>query len=234
MNGRAVLRDMYTALADRLGPSHWWPAGSPFEVMVGAVLTQNTSWSNVDKAITNLRAAGRLTPDALHALSPDELASLIQPSGFFRIKAARLHHLLDWLKAACGYDLDKLKNRDLFSLRNELLGVKGIGPETADCILCYALDYPSFVVDAYTRRIFSRHGLVEENIKYEPLRAMFMDTLKPDTALCNEYHALIVRAGKEWCRKSSPVCADCPLFGFLPETGVRSGVRSGVRPGVWQ
>ena len=210
-----LLEGMYTAMCKSLGPSGWWPADTDFEVAVGAVLTQNTAWGNVEKAIAALRAAACLEPRAMHALAESDLAELIRPAGFFRVKARRLRNLLDWLKKACDYDLAALRGRDMAVLRAELLAVNGIGPETADCILCYALGYPSFVVDAYTRRIFSRHGLVAENVGYEDLRGLFMDRLPPDTALFNEYHGLIVRVAKQWCRKGKKDCASCPLGGFL-------------------
>ena len=210
------LEKMYAAMYAALGPSNWWPAESDFEVVVGAVLTQNTAWGNVEKAIAALRGACCLSPRALRALPEEDLARLIRPAGFFRLKARRLRNLLDWLETACGCDLAALRGRDMAGLRAELLAVNGIGPETADCILCYALGYPTFVVDAYTRRIFARHGLVSENIGYEELRGLFMDRLPPDAAMFNEYHALIVRVGKEWCRKSGGRCETCPLNTFLP------------------
>lgn len=210
------LEEIYTAMYAALGPSNWWPAESDFEVVVGAVLTQNTAWGNVEKAIAALRGAGCLNPHALRALPEEDLAQLIRPAGFFRLKARRLRNLLDWLEAACGCDLAVLRGRDMDSLRAELLAVNGIGPETADCILCYALGYPAFVVDAYTRRIFARHGLVSENIGYEALRGLFMDHLPPDAAMFNEYHALVVRLGKEWCHKGGGRCETCPLNIFLP------------------
>ena len=212
---RRLLEDMYAAMYDALGPSGWWPAQTGFEVAVGAVLTQNTAWGNVEKAIAALREAHCLDPRAMRALAEDDLAELIRPAGFFRVKARRLRNLLDWLEKACDYDLAALRGRDMAALRDELLAVNGIGPETADCILCYALGYPSFVVDAYTRRIFSRHGLVAENVGYEVLRGLFMDRLPPDAALFNEYHGLIVRVAKQWCRKGKRDCEACPLGGFL-------------------
>lgn len=212
---RRLLEDMYAAMHGSLGPSGWWPAETDFEVAVGAVLTQNTSWGNVEKAIAALREADCLEPRAMHALAEGDLAEIIRPAGFFRVKARRLRNLLDWLKKACDYDLVALRGRDMAALRSELLAVNGIGPETADCILCYALGYPSFVVDAYTRRIFSRHGLVAESVGYEDLRGLFMSRLPPDTALFNEYHGLIVRVAKQWCRKGKRDCAACPLGVFL-------------------
>ena len=212
---RELLEDMFAAMRGALGPSCWWPADSDFEVMVGAVLTQNTAWSNVEKAITALREAGKLSPCAMHDLPEGDLAALIRPAGFFRVKARRLRNLLAWLQEACDFNLAVLRGRDLASLRAELLAVNGIGPETADCILCYALGLPSFVVDAYTRRIFARHGLALENIGYAELRDLFMRALPPDTAVYNEYHALLVRVAKKWCRKGKTDCKTCPLGGFL-------------------
>ena len=212
---RRLLEDMFAAMRGALGPSRWWPADSGFEVAVGAVLTQNTAWGNVEKAITRLREAGRLDPRAMHALPLEDLAELIRPAGFFRIKARRLRNLLDWLQGACDYNLAALRDRDLEPLRAELLAINGIGPETADCILCYAAGLPSFVVDAYTRRIFARHGLAPENIGYAELRDLFMAALPPYPALYNEYHALLVRVAKKWCRKGKTDCETCPLGGFL-------------------
>ena len=211
----ALLNAMYSAMYGALGPSGWWPAQSPFEVMAGAVLTQGTAWGNVEKAIAALRAAGCLEARAMHGLAPEALEGLIRPAGFFRVKARRLRALLDWLYESCGYELEKLRGRATEDLRRALLGVKGIGPETADCILCYALERPSFVVDAYTRRIFSRHALVPEDVGYEELRAWFMEALPPDTRLFNEYHGLIVRVAKEFCRKREKFCERCPLGAFL-------------------
>jgi endonuclease-3 related protein len=167
MNRRNLLMNMFQAMHDSLGPSHWWPGETPFEVAVGAILTQNAAWSNVEKAIANLKAAGVFDPRLLHGLPDARLAELIRPSGYFRLKAGRLKNLLAFLKNECGYDLRALAGRDLPSVREKLLAVRGIGPETADSILLYALDYPTFVVDAYTRRLLSRHGLVPEEATYE-------------------------------------------------------------------
>ena len=211
-----LLEDMYAGMREAMGPSGWWPADSPFEVMVGAVLTQNTAWGNVEKAIAALKAARLLEPRAMRGLAVGDLEALIRPAGFFRVKAQRLRALLDWLREACGYELEALQDRDTADLREELLGVKGIGPETADCILCYALERPSFVVDAYTRRVFSRHGLVPETIGYEALRSWFMEALPQDAPLYNEYHGLIVRVAKQYCRKREVFCEACPLAAFLP------------------
>lgn len=205
---------LHRAMLEALGPSHWWPGESPFEVMVGAVLTQNTSWTNVAKAIANLRAADLLDPERLDAVPADELAELIRPAGYYRLKAGRLKHFLAFLRDNA-YDIPALAARDTRGLREDLLAVTGVGPETADSILLYALNHPVFVVDAYTRRIASRHGLVPEDIDYHELQAYFADALPPDVALFNEYHALLVRVGHHYCRKTKPDCAACPLQPFL-------------------
>jgi len=210
-----LLLNMYEAMHAELGPSHWWPGESMFEVAVGAVLTQNTSFANVAKAIDNLKQAGLLTGEQLHALPESELAELIRPAGYFRLKAKRLKSLLVFLKNESSFDMAALKGEDMELLRHKLLGVRGVGPETADSILLYALEMPSFVVDAYTRRMVSRHGLLPEEVDYEELRAYFMDVLPCDVQLYNEYHALVVRTAKTWCKKKKPLCETCPLSSFL-------------------
>ncbi|MCK4577670.1 MAG: endonuclease III domain-containing protein, partial [Candidatus Marinimicrobia bacterium] len=180
---RRRLLAIYRCLLKHLGPRHWWPGNTPLEVVVGAVLTQNTAWTNVEKAITNLGAAGALDFDTLRAMPAQDLASLIRPAGYFNLKAKRLKSLISWLDQRCAGDLARLAQvADWRALRRELLAVWGIGPETADSILLYALGKPSFVVDAYTRRIFSRLGHVPDDISYEELRAMFTEKLPPDLA----------------------------------------------------
>jgi endonuclease-3 related protein len=176
--------------------------------MVGAILTQNTAWTNVEKAIAALKARDRLSPQAILAARRDRLAQWIRPSGYFNIKSERLRQFCRWYQDQGGWEV--LCRRDTQALRRELLAVKGVGPETADDMLLYAFERPVFVIDAYTRRIFSRLGLVEENEGYEALRARFEEGLEPDVALFNEYHALIVQHGKEVCRKR-PRCGDCEL-----------------------
>lgn len=215
MKRRALLLEYYLAMRAGLGPSGWWPGQTPFEIALGAILTQNTAWTNVEMALHNLRAAGLLDPCSLFRMREEELAAYIRPAGFFRIKAARVRNFLQFLDGTCGLDLEALRNRTVEELRPALLGVSGVGPETADSILLYALGLPSFVVDAYTRRIFSRHGLVPEDIGYEELREFFMDALSPDVPLYNEYHALIVRTGKGWCAKREGKCSHCPLKPFM-------------------
>ena len=219
MNRQSLLMNLFQAMLDTLGPSRWWPGDTPFEVAVGAVLTQTASWANVEMAIANLKTAGVFEPKLLHDLPDARLAELIRPSGYFRLKAGRLKNLLGFLKAECGYDITALAGRDLPGMREKFLTVRGIGPETADSILLYALDYPTFVVDAYTRRLLTRHGLIPEEAAYDEMREFFMDVLDPDPRLFNEYHALIVRTGKTWCKKASGRCADCPLKRFLQPGG---------------
>jgi len=215
MKRQQLLLAMHDAMLTALGPSGWWPGDTPFEVAVGAVLTQNTNWKNVEKAMTNLRAAGALEARAMDALSPGRLAELVRPSGSFNVKAARLRSLLDLLRDEADYDITALAGRGLDALRPLLLSVRGIGPETADSILLYALGEPTFVVDAYTRRILGRHALIPEDAHYDEVREFFMDALPVEAALFNEYHALLVRVAKDFCRKAAPRCAGCPLEPFL-------------------
>lgn len=209
---------IYEILLKTFGPQHWWPADSPFEVMVGAVLTQNTNWKNVEAAIRNLKAAALLSPASLNRASHAQVALCIRPAGYYNIKARRLKNLVSWLCARFDGKIQAMSKADTALLRQELLGVHGIGPETADSILLYALDRPVFVVDAYTYRIFTRHGLVPENSDYAEIQAYFESCLPRDAALFNEYHALLVRLGKEFCKKK-PLCNACPLsdVGGRPE-----------------
>lgn len=210
------LTAMYRAMVDALGPSHWWPGETPFEVAVGAILTQNTNWKNVEKAIEALKAENALTPRAMHALPQDRLEACIRSSGYFRQKAIKLRNFLKFLRDEADWDIGNLAGGDQFAIREKLLALKGVGPETADSILLYALDYPAFVVDAYTARIMGRHGLIpEDGVSYAELQELFTGALEPDAALFNEYHALLVRVGKDWCAKSAPKCQGCPLEDFL-------------------
>ena len=204
------LPDIYHILFNHFGPQHWWPGDSPFEVMVGALLTQNTNWSNVSRAISNLKKNNLLSFDALEALPVEVLAKLIRPSGYYNIKAARLKNLLAFIKKNGG-NLESLFNEETTKLRERLLAVKGIGPETADSILLYAAQKPVFVVDAYTHRILVRHGLISEEATYHEIQDLFINSLPEDILLYNEYHALLVRLGKEFCKKSNPQCNGCPL-----------------------
>lgn len=204
------LMKIYQRLLDRYGKRHWWPADSPLEMAIGAILTQNTNWNNVEKAIVNLRNANALSCEVICALSPDRLEELIRPSGFFRQKAERLQLFACYLRDNYHSRLESMLQHPLLPLREELLGLKGIGPETADSILLYAGEHLSFVIDAYTNRLFSRLGILQGTEKYTQIRNFFMVHLTPDVALYNEYHALIVIQCKDHCRKR-PLCPGCPL-----------------------
>ncbi|MEK7994292.1 MAG: endonuclease III domain-containing protein, partial [Planctomycetota bacterium] len=189
---------------------------TPFEIITGAILTQNTSWANVEKAIANLKAAGRLSPEAIHRIEISGLAELIRPAGYYNIKAKRLKNFLEWLFDSYNGNLANLEPIATGRLREELLAIKGVGRETADSILLYALGRPVFVVDAYTARIAVRHGLIDRDADYEQLRELFESNLPQDSSLFNEYHALLVRTGKEFCRPKAR-CPGCPLE-KLPHT----------------
>ncbi len=208
------LQKVYNTLLDSYGPQSWWPAETPFEVMLGAILTQNTAWTNVEKAITGLKKACDLTPEGILSLAPEQLEEAIQSSGYFRQKAERVHGFCLYLVKTSEGDISRMEDIPTGKLREELLALKGIGPETADSILLYALSRPIFVVDAYTRRLLSRLGLCSETAKYEDLQAQFMDNIDPDAEMFNEYHALIVRHAKERCRKREPQCMECVLWEF--------------------
>jgi len=210
------LTEIYQLLFERFGPQHWWPGETKFEIITGAILTQNTSWANVEKAIANLKSADSLTPEKLYQFDVPQLAELIRPAGYFNIKAKRLKNFVTWLFENYEGKLTNLESLDTDQLRSELLAVKGIGPETADSILLYALNRPVFVVDAYTARIAFRHGLIEPNADYEQLRGLFQSNLPQDTQLFNEYHALLVKVGKEFCKPKAQ-CSSCPLE-KLPHT----------------
>jgi endonuclease III related protein len=206
----------YHALFDHLGPQNWWPARTPFEVIVGAILTQNTSWTNVERAIANLRREHLLNPRALERVPFARLASLIRSSGYFRQKAKKLKAFVRFLRTEYSGSLARMFRTPTLELREKLLAVHGIGPETADSILLYAGKKDVFVVDAYTRRIFSRHGWVPDDVSYEKLRSKIEAALPRDVSRYNEFHALLVMAGKNWCRTREPRCSECPLGKYLP------------------
>lgn len=205
-----LLLDLYQRLFQAFGPQGWWPGDTPFEVAVGAILTQNTNWQNVAKTLAVLKAQGMLEPRRLAALPVEELARHLRPTGYYNLKARRLKSFLEFLAFRFACSMEEMAREDLQPLRAELLTLYGIGPETADSILLYALEKPTFVVDAYTFRILSRHGLVGEPCSYEDLRALFMDHLPAEVSLYQEFHALLVRLGKEFCRPR-PRCSGCPL-----------------------
>lgn len=218
------LLDYYRTALKKLGPQHWWPGETPFEVCVGAILTQNTNWTNVEKAIANLKSRKLLDPRKLYNLQPHELAALIRPAGYFNIKTRRLRSFLKFLIDEYDGDLARMFAERTESLREKLLAVKGIGPETCDSILLYAGGHPVFVVDAYTKRIFTRHQVLPEEADYHEIQEYFVSHLPPhpgplpqgERSLYNEFHALIVNIGKNWCKSREPDCERCPWKRFLP------------------
>lgn len=215
-----MLREMFDLLLGHFGPQNWWPGDTALEMMVGAVLTQNTNWKNVMKAIENLKQKDLLSLEALMGLSLEALAREIRPAGYYNVKAKRLRNLLDFLSDRYGSELGQCLADAPEALREGLLSVNGIGPETADSILLYAAKCPIFVIDTYTHRILHRHGMIGEEAGYHDLQDFFMDHLPTDPGLFNEFHALIVRLGKEHCRPV-PRCDSCPLlaWGSIPPGG---------------
>jgi len=225
-NTGPVLMRYFAAMSQNLGPMRWWPARTPFEVIVGAILTQNTSWGNVERAIANLRSAQMLTPSAIAAARMARLAALVRPSGYFRQKAKKLKAFVRFLQREYGGSLKRMFETPTEILREKLLSVHGIGPETADSILLYAGKHAVFVVDAYTHRIFGRHGITNGEPEYENVRALVEAALPRDSQLFNEFHALVVNTGKNWCRKKEPRCAECPLGSLLPEDSPLAQIRA--------
>ncbi|MBW1996557.1 MAG: endonuclease III domain-containing protein [Deltaproteobacteria bacterium] len=202
---------MYNLMLAHFGPQHWWPGETEIEIIVGAILTQNTNWKNVEKAIKRLKEKNLLSIKALHSLGTQDLAEVIRPAGYYNVKAKRLKNLIRFIVGRYRGDLHALLNEDTEKLRQGLLSVGGVGEETADSILLYAAARPVFVIDAYTFRILSRHGMVAEQSSYSELQSFFMDHLPEDRELYGEFHALIVRTGKEFCLSRAPRCQVCPL-----------------------
>ena len=218
-----TLTDVYKRLYKFYGPQGWWPAKSRLEVIVGAILTQNTAWANVEKAIRNLKSEGALSsPLKLHSLRRRKLARLVRPAGYYNVKTGRIKNFTAFLARKYSGSLNEMAKVRTNRLRHELLAINGIGPETCDSILLYAFHRPVFVIDAYTRRIFSRHGLFRKDLPYEALQALFTVDLPSDEKIFNEYHAMIVRAGKDHCRTKER-CDNCPLAGvkLLAKTHAR-------------
>jgi endonuclease-3 related protein len=213
------MTQVYERLLESFGPQHWWPGETPFEVMIGAVLTQNTNWQNVEKAIHNLREADLLDPKSLSNVPSEELEALIRPAGYFRVKAKRIQSLLKFLFNRYDGSLEEMFRTSLPELREELLAVNGIGPETADSILLYAAGMATFVVDAYTYRVLARHGWIEFEADYHQIQDYLVSSLPQEVPLYNEFHALFVRLGKHFCKKTNPKCRECPLFKLLPSGG---------------
>ena len=211
------LTEVYRRLFDAYGPQGWWPgAETPIEVCVGAILTQSAAWTNVEIAMRRLREAGAMSLEAIHATPQEELAELVHASGYFNVKARKLKALAQHVHDRHAGDLAAMLAQPLEPLREELLGIFGIGEETADDIVLYAASAPSFVIDAYTRRILSRLGVRAPDERYESYRRLFMDALPPDARMFNEYHALLDNLAKEVCRKRAPRCSECPLLDLCP------------------
>jgi len=214
------LYSIYRKMFSRFGPQGWWPGRTKTEIIIGAILTQNTNWQNVEKALANLRKAGLLNFKKLHGMDEAVIAHYIRPAGYFNVKARRLKNFVRFFIDGMNSDWRALRNLPVTKAREKVLTVNGVGPETADSILLYAFDRPTFVVDAYTKRIFHRYGLIENGASYDQVRSLFMERLREDVRLYNEYHALIVRLAKEYCR-TRPVCAGCPL-----KDACRTGLRN--------
>ncbi|MBI4680475.1 MAG: endonuclease III domain-containing protein [Nitrospirae bacterium] len=212
-NYKKVLTEMYHLLCKAFGPQRWWPGETPFEIAVGAILTQNTNWGNVEKAINNLKKQKSLNAKTLHNMADKKLALLIKPAGYYNIKTKRLKNFLDVFTNHYKGSIEKMKTEDKEALREKLLNINGIGPETADSILLYALEKPIFVIDAYTKRALVRHGIVSEGSTYHEMQEIFHKNLPQDTTLFNEFHALFVKLGKDFCR-TKPRCEACPLKGI--------------------
>ncbi len=209
-----ALRRFYRALFKQFGPQHWWPGETPFEIVIGAILTQNTAWTNVEKAIHNLKRSGALSAEAMEALPEKKLAALIRPSGYYNQKAKKLKAFLRRLRENHGGSLDRMFRLPTEQLRQELLEIHGIGEETADSILLYGGGHPIFVVDAYTRRVLLRHGLVPPGASYHDIQQLFHANVTPNAPVYNEFHALLVETGKRHCWKTKPQCEGCPLERF--------------------
>ena len=207
------LLEIYRRLYHAFGPQRWWPGETPFEIAVGAILTQNTNWRNVEKAIENLKRDEALNVESINNMKTERLASLIKPAGYFNVKAKRLKAFISFLRNEYHGSLKRMKEDEMQTLRVRLLQVHGVGHETADSILLYALEKPVFVIDAYTKRILSRHILMEYDKSYEEFQKIFHSSLKRDVKFFNEYHALFVRLGKTYCRKK-PICKGCPIEGI--------------------
>jgi endonuclease-3 related protein len=206
---------MFDLLLEYFGPQHWWPGDTDLEILIGAVLTQNTNWNNVEKAIYNLKTANLISLCELHSIPISALADMIRPAGYYNVKAKRLKNLINFIADKYKLDISLLQEEDTMTIRKGLLSVNGIGPETADSILLYVVNRPVFVIDAYTHRIMSRHGMIADQVTYQELQDLFQDNLSEDTALYNEFHALMVKTGKEYCKKR-PYCEECPLQRWGP------------------
>jgi len=210
-----LLSLIYDKLNRHFGDLHWWPARTAFEVIIGAILTQNTAWRNVERALENLRDLSLLDPRSMDELDSHLLEALIRPSGTYRVKTARIKNFMRFLRNSYDGNLEEMFREELWPLREKMLGIKGIGKETADSILLYAGQKPVFVIDAYTRRILSRHGVTAAGASYDDLQNYFMNNLPAEVPLYNQFHALLVNVGKVYCR-TLPRCGECPLQSIGP------------------
>ena len=217
IRGQPPLDEYYNSLLTSLGPQHWWPGQTPFEIIVGAILTQNTAWKNAELALRKLRAEGLLSPRAIERAPLPRLEAVVRPSGYFRQKARKLKAFCRFLRREYKGSVRRMFSTPTTELRQKLLAVFGVGPETADAILLYAGEHPVFVVDAYTKRVLHRHGWIGENAKYEDVRWMFERHSPGNSRWFNEFHALIVHVGKNFCRRQQPLCHQCPLGRYLEE-----------------
>ncbi len=211
MDTKARINQIYSALFDHYGPQHWWPAENDLECIIGAILTQNTTWKNVEKAISNLKHNNLISIEKLSVIPTDQLAQLIKSSGYYNQKAIKIKSFVTFVNNNYSGNLGNMLSEQLYDLREKLLSIKGIGPETADSIILYAAKKPIFVIDTYTHRILSRHGLIPEETNYNEMQELFMGSLPDDHQLFNDYHALFVKTAKEHCKKKSPICNGCPL-----------------------
>ena len=214
-----LLPRYYSVLRARFGPQQWWPARTRLEVILGAILTQNTTWHNATLALRNLRKSGLLSWQALRRACLSGLEACVRPAGFYRQKARTIRDFVDWLAREHAGSLDRLFSLPTDELRRRLLDLRGLGPETVDAIILYAVERPLFVADAYTRRVLARHGFVSDAADYHQTQEFLHAHLPPDTSLFNEFHALLVAVGKKHCKPQSPRCAGCPLEEFLPQGG---------------
>jgi endonuclease-3 related protein len=226
-----ALHQYYRVLLERLGPQGWWPARTRLEVILGAILTQNTAWHNVASALRQLRRAGLLGLPRLQKASRLQIEECIHPAGYYRQKARTIQNFLHWLASACHGSLAEMFACSPAQLRQELLEIKGLGPETVDTILLYAGRHPYFVADAYTRRILARHGMVSPAADYSKVQHFLHRHLPDEQALFNEFHALLVEVGKQYCRRQAANCEPCPLREFLPHPPARYAVRGAAREG---
>lgn len=223
---RSLLK-IYDLLYAKFGPRYWWPGDTKIEVIIGAILTQNTAWRNVEKAIRNLKKEKMLRSSRLFDISEKKLAALIRPSGYYNVKAERIKIFLKFLNVCYNGSIGRMFKTDLYQLRKELLALKGIGQETADSILLYAGGKPVFVVDAYTKRVLLRHGFIGQKADYKEIQSLFMNNLPEDTGLFNEFHALIVELGKSICKTKKPLCNICPIRSMRRKQNARRNKKTG-------